>query len=321
MNDFIKRIEWVDIARGIAIICMIAGHSSIPTPLSKYIWSFHMPLFFVVSGLFFKNPNVISFKSLFIKRIFSLLIPYCFFTAVVMCGYIGTEYFKPAELYEGWEGYALWFVPVLFFAELIFYFIAKLKKSKLIFCVCILTCLGKIWSIYSIKFPFKIDVVPFAIFFIASGYIASKHILKYKPKAWLTVVCGIMTIVLSQVLPKLGMGRNEFGVMVPNLFNALLGIFFIFSISIYLAKISKNIIIGFVDYFGRNSLFVMAFSQVFNYWILTCLDRCPLPKIMALPLRYAILFVAIFIAAEMMMKYIPFWVGKKLPKSLSYGKK
>ncbi|WP_301425203.1 acyltransferase family protein [Bacteroides caecimuris] len=321
MNNSIKRIEWVDIARGIAIISMVAGHSAIPATLSKYIWSFHMPLFFIVSGLFFKAPQTISFKALFIKRIFTLLIPYCFFTVIVMCGYIGTEYFKPYELYEGWEGYALWFVPVLFFAELLFYFIAKLKKPKLIICVCVLTCLGKILSIYSIRIPFKIDVVPFAVFFIASGYIARKYIFKYKPKAWLTLICGIITIVLSQILPKLGMGKNEFGIMIPNLLNALLGIFFIFSISMYLAEISKNIVIRFVDYFGRNSLFVMAFSQVFNYWILTWLDKCHFPKIIALPLRYAILFGAIFIVAEMMMKHIPILVGKKLPKTLSHGKK
>ena len=48
-----KRIEYIDIARGIAIILMVIGHV-----VSGYkraiIFSFHMPLFIIISGFFFK---------------------------------------------------------------------------------------------------------------------------------------------------------------------------------------------------------------------------------------------------------------------------
>ena len=40
--ELYKRLDWVDIAKGIAIILMVAGHTSIPELLSKWIWSFHM---------------------------------------------------------------------------------------------------------------------------------------------------------------------------------------------------------------------------------------------------------------------------------------
>jgi len=45
-----NRIVWIDIAKGIAIILMVIGHSTIPSWLSSFIWTFHMPLFFIASG-------------------------------------------------------------------------------------------------------------------------------------------------------------------------------------------------------------------------------------------------------------------------------
>ena len=44
-----KRIEYVDVAKGIAILCVVAGHTFAaydPGSLqNKFIYSFHMPLF------------------------------------------------------------------------------------------------------------------------------------------------------------------------------------------------------------------------------------------------------------------------------------
>ena len=45
-----KRLKWLDIAKGLGIILMVLGHTSIPKFASDFIWSFHMPLFFIASG-------------------------------------------------------------------------------------------------------------------------------------------------------------------------------------------------------------------------------------------------------------------------------
>lgn len=53
------RIEWVDILKGIAIICVFIGHTTndnygnISGLLHMWIYSFHMPLFFFLSGYVF----------------------------------------------------------------------------------------------------------------------------------------------------------------------------------------------------------------------------------------------------------------------------
>lgn len=50
-----KRIGWVDIMKGIGIITVIIGHTYTPFGLNYIIYSFHMPLFFLISGYFWKE--------------------------------------------------------------------------------------------------------------------------------------------------------------------------------------------------------------------------------------------------------------------------
>ena len=63
------KVNKVDSLKGFAIILVVLGH--IASPLSSFIYSFHMPLFFIASG-FFLNPTnelkseiIKSFKRLF----------------------------------------------------------------------------------------------------------------------------------------------------------------------------------------------------------------------------------------------------------------
>lgn len=62
-----NRIIWIDIAKGITIILMIMGHSSLPKVCSDFIYAFHMPLFFVSSGMT-SEFNSLSFSSFIYKK-------------------------------------------------------------------------------------------------------------------------------------------------------------------------------------------------------------------------------------------------------------
>lgn len=69
-----------DIMKGIGIIAMIIGHCGLPKTITSIIFMWHMPLFFIISGYFFKvNP----IKEFFAKNFRSLMIPYLL-TAVSM---------------------------------------------------------------------------------------------------------------------------------------------------------------------------------------------------------------------------------------------
>lgn len=56
-----QRLEYIDAAKAIAIVLVIVGHcywlGAIPR-LGNLIYSFHMPLFFVVSGFFLKQLSI-----------------------------------------------------------------------------------------------------------------------------------------------------------------------------------------------------------------------------------------------------------------------
>ena len=71
-----NRIVSFDILKGGGILLVILGHIQIPYMLKTVIYSFHMPLFFFVSGCFFRP---ISLREFFAKKTRQLLIPWAFF--------------------------------------------------------------------------------------------------------------------------------------------------------------------------------------------------------------------------------------------------
>ena len=54
-----KRIQWIDLAKGFCILLVVLQHASelthVDYPLSVQAFGFRMPLYFILSGLFFKQ--------------------------------------------------------------------------------------------------------------------------------------------------------------------------------------------------------------------------------------------------------------------------
>lgn len=81
------RIEWVDIAKGIAIILMVIGHEVNNIDIHTAIFSFHMPLFFILSGYTSSRVNDFSKFSRKLKKTFI----HVFLLAVLMVVLLGLE--------------------------------------------------------------------------------------------------------------------------------------------------------------------------------------------------------------------------------------
>src|SRR6266498_1467189 len=74
-----QRVAYVDVAKGIGIILVVMGHNdfALISPFAhKLIYSFHMPMFFFMSGMFFR-PDV-PFWSFLWNRFNRLLKPFLF---------------------------------------------------------------------------------------------------------------------------------------------------------------------------------------------------------------------------------------------------
>lgn len=82
-----NRIRWIDTARGIAILLVVLGHciGNSTDPVNKVILSFHMPLFFFISGLCAKYENG-RFMGYLKKKAKTLLIPQMTL-GVINCAY------------------------------------------------------------------------------------------------------------------------------------------------------------------------------------------------------------------------------------------
>lgn len=57
------RNKTIDILRGLAILSVIFGHITHILVLRSYIWGFHIPLFFFISGLLFQKDRYSTLKS------------------------------------------------------------------------------------------------------------------------------------------------------------------------------------------------------------------------------------------------------------------
>lgn len=126
-----KRRDDLDFAKGIGIILMVLGHSFSAgngEALKMWFYSFHMPLFFLVSGILAREKEECRSVAYTVKhRARGLLLPYyswCSLIAVYLCvmGRKTLAYFidlvRIIATFQGLS--ALWFLTCLYLAEILF---------------------------------------------------------------------------------------------------------------------------------------------------------------------------------------------------------
>ena len=74
------RLRFVDIAKGISIICIILGHLGIHN-ITRVVFTFHVPIFFLITGYFIRVKEGV--RDFAVKKARTLLVPY-FVTSLVM---------------------------------------------------------------------------------------------------------------------------------------------------------------------------------------------------------------------------------------------
>ena len=79
-----KRIQWIDIAKGISIILVVYGHSGLNNVpiIGSWLHAYRMPFFFFVSGLLFSGAKYSTIVPFLRKRIKTLYRPYFLFCGI-----------------------------------------------------------------------------------------------------------------------------------------------------------------------------------------------------------------------------------------------
>lgn len=216
-----ERIIWLDIVKLLGITAIFCGHLGTGAGnLYDFVFLYHVPLFFFVSGIFAVRLESLSFKEALKKRFEQIIIPYIFFVLITMFVIIMTNekdfitYLKYVKQFI-WgirnQMYAnsLWFFSCLFCMSMLFDVLRRLLKRKsliLLAVICIYVLSVTIFPQRPDRQPswvLNIDSACFYMIYYAFGYLLSGFLQKPMRAlgGWRKAVCltGIVVLVCYAV--------------------------------------------------------------------------------------------------------------------------
>lgn len=296
-----KRIDYIDTAKGLCIILVVMWHCIQFCEIKSYVFypyimSFLMPLFFVLSGMFFKTYG--SFTKMVRHKMNTLLVPFITFYILtcIFLHFVHLGGFTLRELYlvsvgwirESFDNGALWFLPCLFNCNIIFFLLVKLSafSSRTGVILGILSLLvggmGYLLGYYHINLWMFIDSSMTCIPYFYFGYMiknqdsfmpcySRKKLLFYSIS--LGAVLWALTGYYGEVGYKFNTMRCNFLIMYVS---GVVGSIMIIAISKFLGKIS------YITFIGRNTLIIL----VTHFTIIECLHGMISKRLPPPPTQY-----------------------------------
>ncbi len=260
-----KRIEYIDLLKGFAILWIVWWHTCHPAFINPY---YHVPLFFFISGIFFKPYPL---KEYLKKKTDIILIPFAFFYLISYLYRIllhlwdnrSIENFPWGNIFDVfkcmpngdylWVNVPIWFLLCLFNVCIFYYFIYKLPLwFKCTYIVIVLLLSSKITQIST---PFFInDAIKWTAYY-AFGDIAGKKILQHLSDTSKGIIyliaCCILYIVFKLIF------RNYHLLFFDGFDIQLLTVIFIIGITSLFSFTQGKKALNFLRYYGNNSLIVL----------------------------------------------------------------
>lgn len=301
-----ERITWLDSLKGLGISFIVLGHTLFP--FNQYVYWFHVPLFFILSGIVL-NINYDT-KVFFEKKIKSLIKPYFIYGIILI--FLNSLLFKePLSIIKnllfliyggkqitGVIG-AFWFVPTLFIAEIIIYFLLKnlSYKKSLLLALIAYTCMSIIekYFLKGFALPWNIDVVPISIMFLLIGYGFKTSITNNSTKKLGISSCLLLLLIVNNYIFDINYTLDlkyytgSFviqDILIPTSISLILILSFsIFSHldTIFLQEIGKKSLVimfmhnffikVFTHFFSDNWLFNFLFALLMSYFLAILISK------------------------------------------------
>ncbi|MDU2421931.1 MAG: acyltransferase family protein [Bifidobacterium scardovii] len=235
------RIRYFDIAKGIAILCVVLGHSiliantAIPqSPLAQTLYhlcfTFHMPLFFIVSGYFMHPERPFRWR----KESRELLATYGLTAAAIVivnaalafvlrtgtrasfAGWAAAAYYGAGDMTGNYLWLvpfrigALWFLLGLFWAHLIVHFAAKTPYPSLVILASFV--IGYL-SARIFWFPLSVQSGMTAAAFVYLGVLARRYDLLnvIRTRAWIWAIAALVWVIAIWQFAGFSMAMNQYG--------------------------------------------------------------------------------------------------------------
>ena len=309
MTDMKRNIA-LDITKGIAILLVIIGHcGTIPyMPYRHLIFTFHMPLFFLVSGYLYKQR---TFKESFSKDIVHLGTPYVATCIAIVLFYLlywlktgnskPFSYYAIASLWGNGTKHtcrflgdspiigAIWFLPALLVCKNTYNLLPS--KNRLLFSSTIFV-LATVIGRYLVFIPFSVLSGLSAIVFYAIGDFL-KRIKRIPIAYW---IIGIICWVISFKFSRINLVQPRLDLYFVDVIGATTVSLLVYCVSKPISKIP--IISPFLSWAGKSSLLILCFHLIdldcgfaarINYTgsiVITVLLRVVLPLLGAICFRY-----------------------------------
>lgn len=301
-----ERFDYIDAAKAFGMMAVMWGHIHFNDISTYFVYAFHIPLFFFLSGTVFVPEKYGGFKNFVVRKVKSLLVPYVIYsviTWVIWVAYVSLtrqqidSILAPlleTVLARGSEGYLihnapLWFVPCLFVVELIYYWISKLPDwFNLMFDV-ILAVSGYSLVTYS-KFydfttlPWSIDVAMMAMLFYATGHLVVKLFghtkieFSINAKPWLfasfalLLFVGVYYVASYNGYPSMGHAQLNNPILFYS--GAYMGtVAMIIMCAIASKHMKNNKLEKMLLWFGRNSFIAMAIHMPIKGFVTASISK------------------------------------------------
>jgi polysaccharide biosynthesis protein PslL len=182
-----KNITWIDPCKGLGIYFVVLGHCNIHPALQHFIYLFHMPLFFFVSGYLHTTRNDLGAYCK--RKAVHLLVPYVSFLLLLYPLEIGRVIYHhgagpllcSALVAAVWGGARLqglfgvfWFLPCLFMTQQIMnLLLSRYRAITVSFVVIVATCVSYLNARLApqLSLPFDANVVLAAMPIFYLGYL------------------------------------------------------------------------------------------------------------------------------------------------------
>lgn len=194
-----KRVAWIDFAKFIGILIVIAGHRAGNKILNLFLYSFSVPVFFILSGMTFSfSKDFHSFAKKSLKRFLRLLVPYIItllvvFTIVLIRDnsqltnpnfYLNQTYRLIGNVSANYLNvHALWFLFALFTGSTLFDLLHLVCKNDNLFGVLcgLISILGVFMGMQLNHMPLSLDVSMAILIFMFTGYKLKNYDFSKKP--------------------------------------------------------------------------------------------------------------------------------------------
>lgn len=334
-----SRLTYIDLLKGFGIFLVVWGHTMVPR--SAYIYSFHMPFFFFLSGFIHKQKPLNQF---ILNKINTLYVPYVIFTVFSWLFYLIRMILKDntaliddhlSKLSSIFTGNAdnggnnpLWFLTCLLVISVLFLFIQKFftHRKGLPFVILISSFIGYRLSVYNISFHFNIDIAFTGLTFYYLGFLAKERnclllIKKLKP----SIILLLLSLIEALHIVTAHLNIELSGISHVNMAGNVLGNYFLFYLSACCGIIFFMIVgfkvqsVNFLNYLGLNTLTVLAahkpvlilINDLANDYINTQTNLYGFyASIMAILLIIPLIWL--------IDKYLPYIIGKKPLITLSH---